>query len=144
MPVTLEQFAKSLSDSGLLSAEELREFYARLDPKPKDAQGLAKELVRAKKLTKFQVAQVYAGNAKALLFGEYVVEDKIGPCDGSPPGSMDAGDSSRACGNSPCHQSGRDKASRADPPARPDPPSRAGNGTPGRFREGYPGRPFVV
>ena len=78
MPVTLEQFAQSLSSSGVMSADELGTFTDSLDPQPKDAQELAKELVRSRKLTKFQAQVAYQGKARGLVFGEYVVLDKIG------------------------------------------------------------------
>src|SRR5690606_11586297 len=48
------------------------------DPPPRDAQTLAKELVKRKKLTKYQAIEAYQGNGKTLAFGEYLVLDKIG------------------------------------------------------------------
>ena len=57
MPVPLEQFVKHLEDSGILAGDTLKDF---LPPKasPKDAEELARELVRQKKLTKFQAEEV--------------------------------------------------------------------------------------
>ena len=54
MVVSLEQFVENLTKSGLFSADELSAFQDSLPPekRPQDAQGLARELVRAKKLTK--------------------------------------------------------------------------------------------
>jgi len=69
MRLSLEQFAKSRTDSGILSADDLGAFHERLDPKPTDAQGLAKELVRQKMLTEFQAYQG-KGKGKALVFGD--------------------------------------------------------------------------
>ena len=77
MAVALEQFVKQLEDSGILSGDTLKDF---LPPKgtPKDAEGLARELVKQKKLTKFQAEEVYKGKAKSLVLGNYVLMEKIG------------------------------------------------------------------
>ena len=50
MAVPLEKFVKQLEDSGILAGDTLKDF---LPPKsePKDAEELARELVRHKKLT---------------------------------------------------------------------------------------------
>jgi len=45
---------------------------------PKDAEALARQLVQAKKLTKYQAQALYQGKSKGLIFGEYVVLDKLG------------------------------------------------------------------
>jgi serine/threonine protein kinase len=74
--VTLEQFVKQLADSGLMSVAELDDFPA--DKKPRDAQELARELVRRKKLTKFQAEAIYHARSKSLVLGNYVILDKIG------------------------------------------------------------------
>ena len=80
MAVTLEQFAQRLIQSGLFSPDELAAFQDRLPPekRPKDPQGLAWELIRAGKLTKYQAGLVYQGKTKGLVLGEYVVLDQIG------------------------------------------------------------------
>ncbi|MFH1922608.1 MAG: serine/threonine-protein kinase, partial [Planctomycetota bacterium] len=80
MPIPLGQFVENLIQSGLFSAAELAAFQDRLPPekRPKDAQGLARELNRAGKLTKYQAAQVYQGKTRGLLLGDYVVLDRIG------------------------------------------------------------------
>ena len=80
MPVSLRQFAVNLARSGLFSAAELAEFQEGLPPerRPKDAQGLARELIQAGRLTKYQAAAVYQGRTKGLVFGEYTVLELIG------------------------------------------------------------------
>lgn len=80
MPLTLEQFIENLTASGLFSADELSDFQESLPPekRPQDAQGLARELVRAKKLTKYQAETVYRGRTKGLVFGEYTILEQIG------------------------------------------------------------------
>jgi serine/threonine protein kinase len=77
MAVTLEKFVQQLEDSGILAGETLKEF---LPPKsePKDAEELARELVRKKKLTKFQAEEVSKGKRKSLVLGNYILMEKIG------------------------------------------------------------------
>src|ERR1700722_4294318 len=77
MAVALEQFVKSLTDSGVLSAGKLEHF---LPPKahPKDAQELARQLVQSKHLTKYQAQEIWQGRAKSLILGNYTILDKIG------------------------------------------------------------------
>ena len=77
MAVPLEQFVKQLEDSGILAGDTLQEF---LPPKsdPKNAEELARELVRKNKLTKFQAEEVYRGKGKSLVLGNYVLMEKIG------------------------------------------------------------------
>jgi len=78
--LSLEQFTHDLVACGLLTASELEPFKSSLpDDKPRgDASGLAKKLVSAGKLTKYQAANAVQGKAKNLVFGEYVVLATIG------------------------------------------------------------------
>jgi hypothetical protein len=46
--------------------------------KPVDSEQVARELVRLKKLTAYQVQQIYQGKGKNLVLGNYVVLDKLG------------------------------------------------------------------
>lgn len=80
MSLSLEQFVRYLTVSKLLSAAEVASFQDGLpqDRNPNDAEGLARELVRAGKLTKYQAQAVYQGRTKGLVFGEYRVLDKLG------------------------------------------------------------------
>src|SRR5579863_6830994 len=77
MPVPLEQFVKHLEDSAILAGDTLQNF---IPPKasPKDAEELVRELVRQKKLTKFQAEQVWLGKGKSLVLGNYLLLEKIG------------------------------------------------------------------
>lgn len=77
MPVPLEQFIEQIEASGVLASETLANF---LPPKasPQDAEELARELVRQKKLTKFQAEQLWQGKGNSLVLGNYVLLDKIG------------------------------------------------------------------
>ena len=80
MAVTLRQFVKNLVNSGLLSAADVSRFEESLpsEKRPGDAQSLARELVFANRLTKYQATAVYQGKIKGLVLGEYVVLDRIG------------------------------------------------------------------
>src|SRR6476661_1047158 len=77
MSVPLEQLVKHLEDSGVLAGDTLREF---IPPRasPKDAEELVRELVRQKKLTKFQAEEVWRGKGKSLVLGNYLLLEKIG------------------------------------------------------------------
>ena len=80
MAVPLEQFIERLLQSGLMPEADVQSFIETLpaEKQPKDTAALAKELVQAKKLTKYQAQAIYSGKAGGLVFGEYVVLDKIG------------------------------------------------------------------
>jgi serine/threonine protein kinase len=79
MAVSIEQFQRQLVDSGLIAADELRELLDGLPERAKtDAEQLARELVRQRRVTAFQVQQVYQGKGKHLVLGNYVVLDKLG------------------------------------------------------------------
>jgi serine/threonine protein kinase len=77
MAVAMEQFVKYIEDSGNLAGDTIKDF---VPPKatPKDAEELARELVRYKKLTNFQAEQIYRGKGKSLVLGNYVLMEKIG------------------------------------------------------------------
>ncbi len=77
MAVPLEKFVELLEDSGILAGDTLQDF---LPPKrePKTAEELALELVRQKKLTRFQAEEVSKGKGKSLTLGNYVLMEKIG------------------------------------------------------------------
>jgi serine/threonine-protein kinase len=80
MAITVEQFVARLTDSGLMSAADVSTFQESLPPekRPKDVQQLARALVQQGKLTKYQAQAVYEGKTKGLVFGQYVVLDKLG------------------------------------------------------------------
>ena len=77
MAVPLEKFVQQLEDSGILSGDTIKDF---IPPKasPTDAEELARELVRQRKMTKYQAEEVYRGKAKSLVLGNYVLMEKIG------------------------------------------------------------------
>jgi len=80
MAISLGQFIDNLTRSGLVSADEISAFQESLPPekRPSDSQGLARELIQAGMLTRYQAAAVYHGKIKGLVLGDYTVLDQIG------------------------------------------------------------------
>ena len=80
MEIILSQFIKSLTESGLMTAEEVYAFLDSLPPekKPNDGAALARALVRRGNLTKFQAQAIHQGKTRGLILGNYVILDRIG------------------------------------------------------------------
>jgi serine/threonine protein kinase len=81
MPLSLAQFVEQLAESGLMPPGEisaLRDGLASGDLSSSDAQEFARELIRQKKLTPWQATAIYRGAQKSLVYGNYVVLDKLG------------------------------------------------------------------
>ena len=80
MALSCEQFLNQVVASELLAQEDVSAFISAFpdERRPKDGEQLARELVRQKKLTKFQAEQIYSGKGKTLILGNYVVLDKLG------------------------------------------------------------------
>ena len=80
MPLTIEQFTQRMTSSGLMSADELREWLLKVPTarRPSDGEQLARELVKRKRLTAFQALEIYLGKGESLVLGNYVVLDKLG------------------------------------------------------------------
>jgi serine/threonine protein kinase len=76
MALSLEQLSSQLTEAGLLSTQDLIAFLD--EHKPADAEQLLKQLARHKRLTAWQAQQIYAGKAKTLVLGNYVLVDKLG------------------------------------------------------------------
>jgi serine/threonine protein kinase len=76
----LEEFVRSLTDSGLMTAEEVQVFIEclPLENRPVTGEQLAKELYRCEKLTKFQAQAIHQGKTRGLVVGNYVVLDRLG------------------------------------------------------------------
>src|SRR5439155_22754710 len=72
-PATLEEFFQCVAASGIMTLEEARQVHARFpeDKRPQDPKTMATELVRARKLTKYQAICLFQGKPKQLVFGEY-------------------------------------------------------------------------
>jgi serine/threonine protein kinase len=77
---TLDHFTRKLSDSGLMSVEQLESFYDTLPPdqKPEAADQLSRKLVENKVLTEFQLNALSSGDPNPLVIGDYVILEKIG------------------------------------------------------------------
>ena len=77
---SLELFIQRLTDSGLMSAEDVQAFIARLpkEQRPQTADELAREMIRQGTLTKFQAQAVYLGKTRGMVVGNYVVHDQLG------------------------------------------------------------------
>lgn len=80
MGAELDELVRSLSDSGLMTAGEIEAFLRGLpdDRRPADGRQLMQEMVRQKRLTKFQAQAVYQGKGRALVLGNYLILDKLG------------------------------------------------------------------
>ena len=64
MAISIDQFVKSLTRTGLMTDEDVSTVFESLSEERRDdIQGFAKELIRQKKLTKYQVAAIYKGLA---------------------------------------------------------------------------------
>jgi len=73
-----EEFVQCLTSAGLMTAEELAAFQEGLSPQPEDSTELARQLVRQQRLTAYQAAEVCQGKRDGLVYGDYVVLDKLG------------------------------------------------------------------
>jgi serine/threonine protein kinase len=80
VPATIEEFYQVVAASGILTFNEVQRLHDGFPPerRPNDMKGLATELVRAGKLTKYQAINLIQGRLKYLLFGEYLVQEKLG------------------------------------------------------------------
>jgi len=77
---TVEQFARKLTESGLISVTELQEFRDTLPPEHESnaADDLSKKLVENRILTDYQVDALSSEAPTPLVVGDYVVLEKVG------------------------------------------------------------------
>jgi serine/threonine protein kinase len=80
MALTPQRFIDALRDFGLLDPEDLIALDSKLSAAapPIEMAALAGALIQSGKLTEYQAAVVSEGSAKSLVYGEYVVLDKLG------------------------------------------------------------------
>jgi serine/threonine protein kinase len=80
MSITLDEFVRSLTDTGILPPEEVTSMVSSLpeDRTGVDVEKLAKDLIRQQKLTRFQASVIFRRQSRGLRFGDYIVLDKIG------------------------------------------------------------------
>ena len=80
MRISVDQFLAQLLDSELMSHQEVSDYMGTFpaEKMPVDGESLAGELVRDRRLTKYQARTIYRGNRRPLRYGDYVVVEKIG------------------------------------------------------------------
>lgn len=80
MGISIEDLVGNLANSGLLSQDEMATVHDSIaaEPHVKSGDDLARELVKQKYLTKLQAAAVLKGKTSNLVFGDYIVLEKIG------------------------------------------------------------------
>lgn len=80
MSISIQELIKNLTESGLLSDDEIGTIHDSISSREniRSAESFARELVRQNHLTKLQAAAVLKGKTKNLVFGEYIVLEKIG------------------------------------------------------------------
>jgi serine/threonine protein kinase len=80
MSISIQELIQNLTKSGLLSDDEISTIHGSIGARAdiKSAESFARELVRQNHLTKLQAAAVLKGKTKNLVFGEYIVLEKIG------------------------------------------------------------------
>jgi serine/threonine protein kinase len=78
MPISTDKFCQQLTHSGLMAADEVASYRASLEQQPQDGQDMARRMIRAGLLTKYQASAVYQGKTKGLVLGNYRILDKIG------------------------------------------------------------------
>jgi serine/threonine protein kinase len=78
--LNVDDCVRELTESGLLEDAELASFRQQIAAGQEggDAQALARELVRAGRLTAYQAGAVLQGKTKGLVIGSYLVLDKLG------------------------------------------------------------------
>lgn len=69
---------EALQKLGLLSARVMNEVVQTLQPLHRDPQSLAREMLQRGWLTPYQVNQLLQGNAKDLVLGSYVLQERLG------------------------------------------------------------------
>ena len=80
MSISIPELIQNLAESGLMPLDEITSIHENLRSRHelRTADDFAKELVNQEYLTKLQAAAVLRGKTKNLIFGDYVVLEKIG------------------------------------------------------------------
>ena len=78
--VDLDQVIASLIEVRLMEREEVQAFLARFstETRPSEAEHLARELVRARRLTEYQAGALLQGKSRGLSIGNYLILDRLG------------------------------------------------------------------
>ena len=74
------QFLAALEQSGILSESGVHEIRNRLvtEPRLRESSALAEELVDQGRLTEFQARRLLVGKISGLVFGRYILIDRLG------------------------------------------------------------------
>ena len=77
---SLEEFIRRLTESGLITEEEVREFLGGLplEQHPAAADQLAGLMFQKGQLTRFQARMLYQGRTRGLVVGNYVILAPLG------------------------------------------------------------------
>lgn len=80
MATEVDQFVELISQSGLISPQEVEGILAELAQSGRsvDSKMLADELVRQEKLTDYQSSLLLKGQTQGLLYGDYLVMERLG------------------------------------------------------------------
>jgi len=80
MAVSLDEFVDGVIATGLRSKEEMSDYLDTFPPekRPGDAEALARQMVRDGKLTQLQATTVLESKQAFLVFGDYVLLEKVG------------------------------------------------------------------
>jgi len=80
MSPTIDEYVQQITELGLLTADQMAKFRKGLpsDKPPRSAKEYARELIRQNLLTEFQAKSIYRGSSKNLVFGDYLILEKIG------------------------------------------------------------------
>src|SRR4029077_14769407 len=77
--VSCDQFVKGLSESGLITAAEVRQFAGKMPvAQQRDPRKLAVELVKQRRLTQYQARRLLQGKSKGLVLDNYVILEPLG------------------------------------------------------------------
>lgn len=78
MEVSLQQFVAQLTNTGVMTSQEVSTFIERTGASLTSAEELAAAMIAAEKLTPFQSQHVRKANAEQLVIGDYLLLDVVG------------------------------------------------------------------
>lgn len=78
MTVSLTEFAERIIAIGLVTEADLFEVEENWESPPESVEEFANELVRQKKITKYQAKLVYNAKDQSIILGNYLILDKLG------------------------------------------------------------------
>ena len=78
MEISVQQFIEQLTQTGVMTSDEVSTFMERMVAPPASVEGLSAAMIAAEKLTPFQSQHVRKANAEQLIVGEYLLLDTVG------------------------------------------------------------------